>query len=412
MKERVKSTGNDFTERQWKNVDLVHWDATLPAGQTKQTTVLKIFECFRGKEGTYAIQNTSGSFRKVERPLTPYLVARHLAGDCTLALFVVAEGELVSLSAFNIQLPDFLARTRKLLSIVKDDVRRQCKQLQDLGIPSYVEALGLGRYRIWIVFDEFVPAWATTRLGRIAAVRCNPEIKDVGDKWGVYNFIPGHNIRGDTPPVIKLPLGREQRRHRANYDPSLFVDPDTLEPFPPPQQYELLFKIKTCSVEKLEEAIGEAIPGPHRIQEQDLDRNQTTIDQWVVQIPQPVTTNPSKLEFAWKIHDTLLRTRAAQRERDLSAASAMCASCESGPSYCNRAGCPARGLLERWPVSLNWRKTGSLCPYVAALLRAGYSEEVLGCLDCKRVLPNYLFNERTCHEAAVFIARLGGSKSD
>jgi len=154
----------------------------------------------------YAVQQRDGSYWRVCEPVTPGLVAAHLAGRITLGTYLLDRASCCRFAVFDADSRDGLEKLGELQ-----------QWLAMSGIPSLLEASRRGGH-LWIHFAEPAPAWLVRAW-----------LLPFAHEYGV-EFYPKQETLGvgGSGSVIRLPLG-VHRKSRGWYpfvtvtDGGLFV---------------------------------------------------------------------------------------------------------------------------------------------------------------------------------------------
>ena len=108
-------------------------------------------DLFIGRQSDYALQLSTGRYRRVGFPVLLEVVQAHLAGSCTMGTYVMDEKGLCFFAVFDAD------QENGLLALA--ELRRR---LAAEGIPSYLEQSRRGGH-LWVFLDTPTPAWVVRK---------------------------------------------------------------------------------------------------------------------------------------------------------------------------------------------------------------------------------------------------------
>jgi len=146
---------------------------------------------FVNRELPYAVQQGDGSYRWVYEPVTPALLAAHLAGEMTLALSSSDARAQCRWACLDVDVPGSLPR---LLAVRE--------ALADLELPGLVEASRRGGH-LWLFFDEPLPIVATRHVAAAALT----SVAAQGVEVPALEFYPDGCVLSALGHAVRLPLG-------------------------------------------------------------------------------------------------------------------------------------------------------------------------------------------------------------
>ncbi|MBX5458786.1 MAG: hypothetical protein IRZ31_17985 [Thermogemmatispora sp.] len=163
--------------------------------------LLTWLERLGGRRTAYGVQRPDGRYRCVRAPLTPAVLAAHLAGRLTLGHYVLDEHGRCSYAVLDADQSDGFARLVTLH-----------QALAAQGYPAVLEASRRGGH-LWLWLDQPTPA---------AQVRA--WLRSLVD-WSSLEVFPKQDqVAGGYGSLIRLPLGLHRRSGRRY--PFLVADPD------------------------------------------------------------------------------------------------------------------------------------------------------------------------------------------
>jgi hypothetical protein len=177
-----------------------------PAADTRVIESLKRY--FVGRTDTYAIQQSDGSYIRVDRPLTDDVLKSHLEGETTVGIYQIEpEKNTLKWLCFDIDDKEIANVERLKDSIVKSGF---CTEQSTL-----VEDTGGRGYHLWVFFDPPIPALVAYYVGRKfeqqSKVKCE--------------VFPKQKVVEAFGNLVKLPLGV----HRKIGQRSKFVGVSSLD---------------------------------------------------------------------------------------------------------------------------------------------------------------------------------------
>ena len=163
---------------------------------------------FVNRDDTCAIQNSDGSYYRVETPLTDEVLLSHLQGNTTVGVYQIEpEKNTVKWLCFDVDSKEWVEVEKLRDSIVKSGF---CAQDNIL-----VEETGGRGYHLWIFFDPPIPALVAYYVGRkseqLSKVKCE--------------VFPKQKVVEAFGNLVKLPLGV----HRKTGKRSTFVGVSSLD---------------------------------------------------------------------------------------------------------------------------------------------------------------------------------------
>ncbi|MDZ7371078.1 MAG: CRISPR-associated primase-polymerase type A1 [candidate division KSB1 bacterium] len=220
-----------------------------------QEHVQRFREMFQGREGIHAVQwlgaDGRSGYMPVKRPIEAEDIARHFAGQTTLAMYLVRMDQTVRHLVFDIDLvksaQEFLERPEERdlwRRRAWSETRKLQQLLQTLGLPAYAEDSGYKGYHLWIFIKEPTPAEQVVKLAKkiLACNRAAPEVH-------IEYFPAQSRVSADAcGPLIKLPLGLHLLTRRR----CVWVGADGL---PVPDPMAELLNIRTVSAEQIRAAL-------------------------------------------------------------------------------------------------------------------------------------------------------------
>ncbi|MBD3184705.1 group II intron reverse transcriptase/maturase [Candidatus Poribacteria bacterium] len=207
----------------------------------------KFMELFQGKQGVYAHQwvNQTGKngYVPMKQPLTPDAVNAHLAGQETIALYLMRQDNTVYFSVIDIDTKDSgaggIEETHKVALRIKELGSRN-------GLSIYIEDSGRKGRHCWMFFSDPVTASKSRQLGKLLVAKSSPIEKGIACEI----FPKQERIHGNAlGSLIKLPLGIHQQTQRR----CLFLKDDG-NPFSDQENY--LFQIRRMSPQSVEASIN------------------------------------------------------------------------------------------------------------------------------------------------------------
>lgn len=164
---------------------------------------------FVGRRDAFALQVADGSYRTVDRGITPQDLRRHLAGDCTLGTYTLVPGAdggtLAGYGCLDLDRMD-VGALRELWRAAASILPVGCL------VP---ESSGRKGFHLWVVLREPIPAWKVRAVLLAVAERARVGAVEVFPK---QNELSPHQPYGN---LVKLPLGL----HRGSGKRSCFLDP-------------------------------------------------------------------------------------------------------------------------------------------------------------------------------------------
>jgi len=175
-------------------------------------------ELFVLREDVYALQTVTGSYMKVEKPLTTQLLKDHLLGKVTIGAYqlwqekvkwavidIDVNKEVWSADGFNME--DWDGKM--------DTQAREIKQVfSSYDIPSYVENSGFKGRHVWVFFKE--PADASLIKSVLHKLFDNMELVDEG----IHIELFPKQSSGEYGNLVKLPFAKHKRSGKFSH----FID--------------------------------------------------------------------------------------------------------------------------------------------------------------------------------------------
>ncbi len=146
---------------------------------------------FAHRELAYAMQQADGSYRWVYEPLTPALLAAHLAGEMTLALSSSDARGRCRWACLDVDVPGSLPQ----LLVVRE-------ALAELDLPGLVEASRRGGH-LWLFFDDPLPTVAARHVIATALTTVAAQ----GVEVPALELYPDGCAPGALGHAVRLPLG-------------------------------------------------------------------------------------------------------------------------------------------------------------------------------------------------------------
>jgi len=146
---------------------------------------------FVNRELPYAVQQVDGSYRWVHEPLTPALLAAHLAGETTLALSSSDARGRCRWACLDVDVPGGLPQ---LLAVRE--------ALVELELPGLVEASRRGGH-LWLFFDDLLPTVAARHVVAAALTVLAAQ----GVEVPALELYPDGCAPGALGHAVRLPLG-------------------------------------------------------------------------------------------------------------------------------------------------------------------------------------------------------------
>jgi hypothetical protein len=164
-----------------------------PARPTLTPTLLAggWFTRFVNRTSPYALQQPDGSYRWVYEDVTRDLLARHLAGEVTLALASANAQAQTRWVCVDVDVPCALPQ----LAALGD-------ALEEQGLPNLVEESRRGGH-LWLFFSELVPVHMARYLAHQALVHASQE----GLEVPAYELYPLRASQETIAQAVRLPLG-------------------------------------------------------------------------------------------------------------------------------------------------------------------------------------------------------------
>ncbi len=150
-----------------------------------------LLRLFVNRELPYAVQQADGSYRWVYEPVTPALLAAHLAGEITLALSSSDARARCRWACLDVDVPGSLPQ---LLAVRE--------ALAELELPGLVEASRRGGH-LWLFFDDPLPTVAARHI--IAAALTT--VAAQGVEVPALELYPDGCAPGALGHAVRLPLG-------------------------------------------------------------------------------------------------------------------------------------------------------------------------------------------------------------
>ena len=219
--------------------------------------MLLFHSLFRGKEGFFARQwideRGRRGFYPESGPLNPEAIKRHLGGEETLGLYLIAEGDKVYLSVIDVDINQKALleyakdenRLAELHHLTHQDARRIASVCDDLGVSVIIEDSGYKGRHLWFFFASSIPAKLARRFLRFLCERAGQP--SAGVHWEIFPNCDGVREKR-FGPLIKLPLGIHKRANRR----CLFLD---REGNALPEQMMALSQVSPISQQKAEEIL-------------------------------------------------------------------------------------------------------------------------------------------------------------
>lgn len=214
---------------------------------------------FTGREDIYAFE-TPGSqkqrnFTTIKGTLSADEVKRHLAGEITLASYLIRENHTIRLMVIDIDVSKKLLLENEenpeaindLIDLTQIDANRLKSSANAMGINVYLEDSGYRGRHCWFFFEEPISAKKARALGALMMRKTGAS--SGGITWELF---PGSDRLKNTQSLhrIKLPLGV----HPVSGRRALFLD-ETGSVYP--EQGLYLEQIKPVSLDIIERNLAE-----------------------------------------------------------------------------------------------------------------------------------------------------------
>ncbi len=200
----------------------------MPIDEKEISTEEMILELFFARKDNYAVQRAEGSYVRIESPVTPELIEKHLDGEVTLGSYVMSRDGQVKFICFDLDAEGDLASSREAME-------RLASALESLGIHALREFSGSKGFHTWVFLDEMLDAEVAVSFMRTLLASEGWEREGRGfvhpDFPGVVcETFPKSASAGEAGcgPLIKLPIGI----HRKSGNRSYFLDEDGREIIP------------------------------------------------------------------------------------------------------------------------------------------------------------------------------------
>ncbi len=162
---------------------------------------------FVNRSQPYALQQPDGSYRRIYEPCAPALLARHLAGELTLALSSTDTRGWCRWVCLDVDVPGSLPQLLEVRDALADVA----------ALSGLVEASRRSGH-LWLLFDEPVPATAA----RFTVGEALAEICAQGVEVPTLELYPDTGVAGALGHAVRLPWGvhRTTRLRYPLYDPN------------------------------------------------------------------------------------------------------------------------------------------------------------------------------------------------
>lgn len=151
-----------------------------------------------GNPDLYAVQSSSGAWRRVDAPLTGKVLADHRATRHTIGTYTVVDG-MSRYLVLDIDHEDDLVQF--------DMLQATQAVVDDLGLHFMTEFSGRKGYHIWVLASEWMEAGTLQRLGKGIAQEAGHPAMEV---------FPKQAVTRDVGSLIKLPGGKHAVTGKAN----------------------------------------------------------------------------------------------------------------------------------------------------------------------------------------------------
>ncbi len=160
--------------------------------------------------------------------LTKEVIAAHLKGKTTIGTYLVAQDGTVNLLAIDCDVDK--ANDPEVYRPHVQELARQINAIcVQLGLHTLVEDSGNKGYHVWLPFAGPIGAGDAQSLGDLVIARAMADQEFAGVHAEVF---PKQDDTDRFGNLIKVPLGI----HRKTGKRCLFMDPETMEPYPPAEQ--------------------------------------------------------------------------------------------------------------------------------------------------------------------------------
>lgn len=127
-----------------------------------------ILRLFAGREVGYSLQHLDSETGETaylfqSRPLTHDILAAHIRGDISLAVYPLRSDNTVHYTAISVRTRPDIARSQTrnkgYLSLLEEKARSHtigmARLAEQMGLRAYAEETGAGGYRLWFFFEDF-----------------------------------------------------------------------------------------------------------------------------------------------------------------------------------------------------------------------------------------------------------------
>lgn len=190
-------------------------------------TVNALRKLFVNRDDCYAVQLESGSYTRVDKPLTDDVLEKHLQGKITVGSYQLTKENMVTYLCFDLDpehLDDPKVVAEKIIEVCLEKLDNEQPRIWPKSILLEASRYPDPSFHIWIIFWLPVPAKATRWLGLriLELANLNPKQIEVFPKQDeLTEAAPYGNF-------VKLPLGF----HRVEKKWSRLLNPETFEPLP------------------------------------------------------------------------------------------------------------------------------------------------------------------------------------
>lgn len=177
------------------------------------------------RDDCFAVQNSDGTYRKTERPLTTDEILKHLSGDHTIGIYQIDDRNEVKFLCLDIDLRKEVLTDGSPSDEQHAELQKVATNLiraaESLGLQPVPEFSGRRGYHLLFFFDR--PVSASAARGIAERIKQCAEAIPADIEVEVF---PKQDHRTAYGSLLKLPLGV----HRLSGKRSTFVSPDSWQP--------------------------------------------------------------------------------------------------------------------------------------------------------------------------------------
>lgn len=258
---------------------------------------------FVNRRDTYALQQKSGAYYRVEEPLSTDALRKHLKGDHTIGIYQLSQDEMVKW--FCIDIDEHFTKNITLRTIIepspllKDTIERLLARFRHYELPISLEFSGRRGYHIWGFIGHSIPA---IQIQTVCAGIIKEAIDELHNSVTIELFPKQAHLTEQSPfgNLVKLPLGIHQVLNQRSY----FCD-EKFNPYRDNQgkmlvaQTNYLKHIRRIDPVKIQELTQEF--DEYQFSSPDLFSGIDTIDSKFIEEPtEAIFKNCSKIRELWE----------------------------------------------------------------------------------------------------------------